>query len=623
MDTRTSLTTINNQSDQSKITPKRAAKRFHRYFDYVRPEVMQRLKNRGAKLYNVLEQLTKGHRPYDEIGAHSDIFLGVIPTLDMMQVLAENAKKREKNISIVSIVDVFEFTSGVGTIRPKDCQKNSWNHYHLPMTDYTPDMEIENIIAAAKAIRDAKQRGDVVYIHCKAGKARSAMVLAVYFALYDDAFRQTLGGYVLQNPHLLLKASIEHIKKIRPQVDLHNELIDKLAKDSHVSPNTQWERFFTEQDQLQKEIEAKYSKTDIFGNINKANIGKLCNAYNAIASESTLQHHNAITNAVTASTDYAYDSEHFLNALVQSAPFKELVIFAWEIEKNTLIEPKRKEYLDAFLSLLDADPASAINDLCEGFLQHNLHTNIGQLLFNAKSREIIDIIERLFVSVKNYDVYHVMQPTLIEKASLLGGSTVAQALNASLQSKNIAMYLNKNYNTQKMLTDIINFCSLKNDLELKSCVPLFDAIKKNDGNLLWLLNLEKACTAHLFYERNKNTLHVRTETLERLGVPFGLLFAKLNADIPEEAAILNGLVKLCQHYLSELGTECNIKELAKVIELTPREMKSWAGANSNVVSIANSNNSLFAVTANTTTIHAQSIATDTRVKECTLPSPQN
>lgn len=543
------------QPDQLEKSPKR----FHRYFDYVRPEVTQRLKNVAAKVFNIWELATKkGHHAYDEMGVGSDIFLGIIPNTLLMQEVEAKANERGKSITIVSIVDVFEFTSGLDTVRPVDCQKHGWCHYHLPMTDYTPDMELDNILAAAKAVHEAKLRGDVVYIHCKAGKARSAMVLVVYFALYDADFRATLDQVTVNNPALLLSAAIAHIKKFRPQVDLHDELVDELSQgSSQHAHDVAWSRLLTEQETVKQEINDKYN--------GKKNIGKLCNALDTI----TLGMAQLQQQASPKVIDYSYHSEHFLNALVQSAPFKELIIFAWEIQKNALLEPLRQKYLDGFLTLLKNDPDAAIKDLKNGFMKRDPETCIGSLLINMKSQDIRDIIERLFTGVKHYDVYHAFDTTLLDKVALVFGDKKANEIGLLLANQSTVQCLASvnNHENSALFSDLFKLCKkIAPDL-----APLIEQMQQNTLDLKWFLNLDKACEMYHFYKDNGVSAALRDAALERIGYPFGLLLAKAGENAQVVACISqirnNGLAVL------EQGSGLTTGALAKIADQMPGELQ--------------------------------------------------
>lgn len=561
----------------------------HRYFGFVRPSIQQRTKNQVAKIYNLVEQLIKGNHPYDEI-ANSHIFLGIIPTIESLEEIEKIAKSRGKGVTVVSIVDYFEFTSETPIagkpFSPKDCQTHGYHNYHLPMTDYTPDMEMENIINAAKAIHEAKLRGDVVYIHCKAGKARSAMVLSVYFALYDQDFRNQ-NKDVLDKPHILLRRAVNHIKASRKQVDLHDELLDALAGSNATEADRekQWEKLADPKQR--QELEEKLG------------IGKLCNAYQAIAYGIELEKKQTLANKAQTPTDYSYHGEHFLKALVQTAAYKELVLFDWEIQKKSAVLsaifekamgwkgfglPRRLNYLDGFIDSLRTNPEKAVKELLADKQAMQDLSNIDKLESNSKAAYIIDIIERMRVGVLHYNVFHVFEPTIIDKVRVLVSDAKAIELENALKSTALYGYLSQNSEVQKSFNDLINFCKQRSNPQIQTALTQLLEIQHGTNNLKWLLNLEQACAIYQLYEvrpkaYNENVSY-RDEALLRTGTPFGALLSALNPANPQDKKIIDQILAMQTTCLKELDQYCGLKNvLTQPLDLISLSPSSPRNAN--------------------------------------------
>jgi len=507
-------------------------KHLDRYFYYNKPTVTQRLRNWSAKtIINRWEHLYYDQNQYDEIG-QSGILLGIIPTVSLIKQIE---KKYQKNITIISIIDKFEFTTGKDTIQPYDCQKHGWRHFDLPMTDYTQDMESENLLAAAKAIDEAKQRGDIVYIHCKAGKARSALVLAIYYAVHDKNFINSLLEDVQTNPGRRLNAAVKHIKGFRPQVDLHDELIDQYDINA-------WLVLDSQTDKLQDEIKKMFPKK---------NIGKLCNGCKAISLAMSLEQQqlNVLTNDLADDfQEHFFASKKFKNELVQSFAFKELEIFIWRIQKYDLGKTVRVNYLDNFLEDLKKNSAHAIGELQYNFGTIDSDTNIGKLLLNSKADAVIGILQRLYMGVQNYSHFNSFEPTLTNKLNMDNDQLNQYFFNIPLQVET---------KTKEIILKLSGWCDTKNNADLQQASEKLTKFLASPSTPFLINNLDQACQVYEMYQtmKEKNpqwNSTLRKEALERVGYPFGIILAGLNPNNVNEKSHIDNLLNLDQTWISEL-----------------------------------------------------------------------
>lgn len=503
-----------------------------RYFKYNKPTPKQRVRNWGAKnVINPWEHFYYDQNQYDEIDK-SGIILGIIPSVSLIEQIE---KTYQKNITIISIVDTYEFTSGNDTIQPYDCQKHRWHQFHLPMTDYTQDMESENLLAAAKAIYEAKQGGDIVYIHCKAGKARSALVLAIYYAVYDKDFIHSLPTDVQNNPGRRLNAAVKHIKRFRPQVDLHDELIDKYDINA-------WLTLDSQADKLQDEIKKMFPKK---------NIGKLCTGCNAINQAMSMEQEqqNILTNGLADdSQEHFFASKKFKNALVQSIAFKELEIFTLRIQKYNLTKTVRVNYLDAFLEDLKKNPARAIGQLQYNLVTIDPDTNVGKLLLNSKTGEVIGILQRLYMGVQNYSRFNSFEPTLTNQLNIDDDqlNRYFREIPLEIASETIATILK-----------LTGWCDAKKNADLQRSAQELTSYLTRPVTPSLINNLDQACQVYEMYQtmKEKNpqwNATLRKEALERVGYPFGDILAKLNPNNVNEKAHIDNLLKLNQMWISKL-----------------------------------------------------------------------
>ncbi|MBX3708840.1 MAG: hypothetical protein KIT56_08820 [Gammaproteobacteria bacterium] len=165
--------------------------------------------------------------------SQGDINLSVIPTYSRALKLAkEAANKGKSGLVIYSMTDEFEHGP---KIQPKDFNKvNAEMKKYMrekfpernfiveqkqtPFTDFGPGIHPENILKTVYDMRQDIEDGKEIIIHCKAGKARSALVLACYVNIYGD-----LHGIKLNNESKTVVDAAAYLKSQRPQVDLHHD----------------------------------------------------------------------------------------------------------------------------------------------------------------------------------------------------------------------------------------------------------------------------------------------------------------------------------------------------------------------------------------------------------------
>lgn len=516
--------------------------RFKRYFDYNKPTKTKRLKNRLAKKINQAEHFLFNQNKFDEIDK-SGILLGIIPTVGLIKKIEEIYKK---NLTIAAVVDTFEFTSGLDTLQPHQCRKHGWKHVHLPMTDYTQNMESENLLDIAKEIHEAKKRGDIVYVHCKAGKARSALALAIYFAVYDADFIESLydkkflktlfdedfinslpEGFQ-KNPGFRLNAAVRYIKKFRSQVDLHDELIDQYNQ----KYNTNAWLILTPE--LQAEIEKMFPGK---------NIGKLCNGYNTIRVGLDRPNYKLL-DVLDASQENLFISEKFIYELVQSFAFKELMVFTWKIQKYDLGENVRVKYLDDFLSHFKDNPSDAIKELQANFVQIDADTNVGKLLLNSKADQVLGILQRLYIGVQNYVDFKCFEPTL-EKTFNLNPIQLDRCIEKVPDKTEGETY--------EIVSQLMTWCD-KSDTNLSNLNKKFQQILTNPClKAAFVNNLYQACQVHEIYQSQKWDDALRKESLELLEDPFGIILAKLNPGVLKEKNLIDSILNLNKAWIEGLS----------------------------------------------------------------------
>jgi atypical dual specificity phosphatase len=78
--------------------------------------------------------------------------------------------------------------------------------FHMPTTDFTHP-SLADVTAAVEFVQEHASRGEIVYIHCKAGRARSATVAICWLIKYrgmtsNEAQAHLIAARPHVNPHV-------------------------------------------------------------------------------------------------------------------------------------------------------------------------------------------------------------------------------------------------------------------------------------------------------------------------------------------------------------------------------------------------------------------------------------
>ncbi len=157
------------------------------------------------------------HAPTDWNEIVDGIYLSVVPSphdIKPLLALAGDAVLHD-----FSILEEFELK-----VSPALWEKHGAKCTVLPIPDFTASIEPASIAYIVQKMHEARKRGEIVILHCKAGKARSAMIAVAYLATYPD-FYPELKINTHDTPAQRIKKATIYLKKKRPQVDLHHELL--------------------------------------------------------------------------------------------------------------------------------------------------------------------------------------------------------------------------------------------------------------------------------------------------------------------------------------------------------------------------------------------------------------
>src|SRR3990167_1586652 len=204
-----------------------------RYYKIVDPSWLDTTVFNISRLYTEFfssEQHTgKKWLPWDMV-VRGKIALGKIPSLGKTYYSSSNqhediihfiertnpGKKLKVVISLISYPEL----AAESVVKPKHWFEKNVKHIHVPMLDFTADLEPEIGAAILEEMEACIEQGDIVYLHCKAGRSRSGMMVAAYL--------QKWGGDELL-PGKEIKEIEAYLKQdgLRPQVDIGTEKCKK------------------------------------------------------------------------------------------------------------------------------------------------------------------------------------------------------------------------------------------------------------------------------------------------------------------------------------------------------------------------------------------------------------
>lgn len=146
------------------------------------------------------------------------IYLSQIPDKHRQRVIDntltnDTLDKQGAGKVIVSVTDYFEQAETL-MIRPHEWNWQAYHHYQLPMNDFSANISMYELIAVTDYMHAQINTGNVINVHCKAGRARCALVVSVYLARFGllDEYHEYLGKVNQQTDKVADNLSDQEIK---------------------------------------------------------------------------------------------------------------------------------------------------------------------------------------------------------------------------------------------------------------------------------------------------------------------------------------------------------------------------------------------------------------------------
>ncbi|NGX62864.1 MAG: hypothetical protein KR126chlam6_00266 [Candidatus Anoxychlamydiales bacterium] len=145
---------------------------------------------------------------------NKNIFLGAVPlkNLDHFTIFKDNNIKAV--LSIIEEIDTKKETIFVSPINLSFWKQNSIDHLHISCKDLYPP-SLKDLDLAADYIHKKIQENKKIYVHCTAGRSRSAMAIICYLMKYKNMSYEDAFKYVKSKRDLVLvnRSQRDQLKK--------------------------------------------------------------------------------------------------------------------------------------------------------------------------------------------------------------------------------------------------------------------------------------------------------------------------------------------------------------------------------------------------------------------------
>ena len=144
-----------------------------------------------------------------------EIILGAIPLDHHLLHLREN-----RVTHLITLLEPFEQRPGLVTpLSETRLLQHGIKRTTIPTQDFSP-VEATHIANCVGLLHDQSKAGNKTYVHCKAGRGRSATIVVAYL------LRHGIDGQIFSSA----REAYAYLKKIRPQINLNDGQIAALEE---------------------------------------------------------------------------------------------------------------------------------------------------------------------------------------------------------------------------------------------------------------------------------------------------------------------------------------------------------------------------------------------------------
>lgn len=160
---------------------------------------------------------------YDEVfhnSAGGRVLLGQLPVNGFNADLLSDLLPDGLIVSCNESYELSGFASVIDITKPHCWQEVGIEHLHLPFVDFTANVQPALLLNTLNKMLEVYQRGGAIYVHCKAGRSRSPLVVALFMSILDLIAAESsddLAEWDLKN---LLQKNITRLEKQRPQTKI-------------------------------------------------------------------------------------------------------------------------------------------------------------------------------------------------------------------------------------------------------------------------------------------------------------------------------------------------------------------------------------------------------------------
>ncbi|GMR44150.1 hypothetical protein PMAYCL1PPCAC_14345, partial [Pristionchus mayeri] len=131
------------------------------------------------------------------------LILGAMPFQSMANELIE----KENVGGVVCCTEEFELSAAYKAMKEEDWKERGVRFHHVPMTDFSGSTGRVKVVGALSFIKEIAADGKSVYVHCKAGRTRSATIATCY---------------LMNKNKWMPNVAFEHLKSKREEALLRN-----------------------------------------------------------------------------------------------------------------------------------------------------------------------------------------------------------------------------------------------------------------------------------------------------------------------------------------------------------------------------------------------------------------